>query len=335
MTAETDAAPPRVSVVMGVYNAAETLPAAVEGVLAQTFADWEFVIVDDGSTDGTANRLAEYAAAEPRVRVIRQENAGLTAALIRGCREARGEFIARQDADDVSAPERLERQVALLRDTPGAGFVSCTTRYVAPGGETLDLLSRPADPAEATRALLHEHQGPPAHGSVLFRRDLYDAVGGYRKEFYYAQDSDLWLRMAERALVAYVPEPLYDFRLSPHGISGSREALQRRFGEFGQACARGRRSGSGEAVPLEGAAVLREEVLAGRAARGGRGDGAGTNYLIATRLLARGDRRAIRYLSKTLRRRPWHLKAWARLAQSGWQALRPPQASGVPEGGGE
>ena len=105
---------PLVSVVMSVFNGGDYLQTALESVLDQEGVDFEFVVVDDGSTDGSAAKLAEIARRDARVRVIRQENAGLTRALMRGCSEARGDFVARQDGDDLSCAGRLARQARVL-----------------------------------------------------------------------------------------------------------------------------------------------------------------------------------------------------------------------------
>src|SRR5262245_10874644 len=116
---------PVVSVVIGTYNDAGCLSAAIDSIRAQTFGDWELIVVNDGSTDGTAALLDRYAAADHRISVILQANAGLTQALIRGCAAARGAYIARQDADDISYPLRLQRQVEALAAKPDVGLVSC------------------------------------------------------------------------------------------------------------------------------------------------------------------------------------------------------------------
>ena len=115
---------PVVSVVISVFNAGALLPQAMRSVLDQEGVDFEIVVVDDGSTDGSGEALDRYAREDPRVRVLHQENAGLTKALIRGCSQARGELIARQDVDDVSLPGRLEKQARLLRSDPSLAMVS-------------------------------------------------------------------------------------------------------------------------------------------------------------------------------------------------------------------
>jgi len=205
---------------MSVYNGAAHITRAIDGIRNQTWQDFELIIVDDGSTDQTPRIIETYQRQDDRIRVIRQENMGLTMALIRACNAARGEFIARHDADDWSEPTRVAEQVALLDADASHGLVSCATQYIGPKGELLELIARNDAPAEATRKLLDERQGPAAHGSVMFRRSLYEAVGGYRPEFYCGQDSDLWMRMAERLRIAFDTRLLYFARRDPNGVSG-------------------------------------------------------------------------------------------------------------------
>ena len=196
---------PEVTVVMGVYNDAQHLRESIESILSQQGVDFEFVIINDGSTDGSFEILEEYAARDTRVRVFHQENQGLTRALIRGCAEARGEFIARQDADDVSLPGRLAAQLkrACAPDRPvmiGVGCGCCTDE-----GDLLYETLPPHDPEEAVRVILEEGRGICCHGALLYRRDVYLAAGGYREPFYFAQDIDLVLRLASRGIVVGIP----------------------------------------------------------------------------------------------------------------------------------
>ncbi len=300
---------PRVSVVMSVRDDAERVRRAIQSIRSQTFTDWELIVIDDGSRDGTGTVLDELVTADGRIRAIHQEQTGLTRALIRGCAESRGEFIARQDADDLSGPPRLERQVSLLDANPDAGFVSCWTQYIGPENEPLELVTRPADSEEATRQLLVDRQGPPAHGSVMFRRALYEKVNGYRPEFYFAQDADLWLRMAERAKIGYVPQVLYYYRRDYNSISGTFRPMQRRFGEVGQACRKARLTGQPEAPHLAAAAALTEEILRAGAGVAGSDGAPEMSYLIGSRLARDRDRRAVGYLWKAIRDRRWYWRA--------------------------
>lgn len=310
-----------ISVVMSVHNGASYLRRSVLSILDQQGVHLELIVVDDGSTDGTHDLLAELARADPRVRVISQENKGLTAALIVGCREARGEFIARQDADDYSHPLRLQEQLRLF-DRPDVGFVSCATEYVGPADEYLTVVNRELDPVKATEALLNDRQGPPAHGSVIFRRSAYDAVGGYRPEFYYSQDSDLWLRLAERHLIAYLPEVRYVHRKEPSSISGARRRYQSAFARLAHECAVSRRAGISEERLLESARRLSAEVLASKDGPKVASTAHEISYLIGSQLVRNRDVRARRYLLDVVRANPLHWRAWARLTQSLFQGLR-------------
>lgn len=304
---------PRVSVVMCVYNGATYLSRSVHSVLAQTWTDFELVIVDDGSHDRTPLLLKELEQSDPRVRIITQANAGLTRALIRGCAEARGEYIARHDADDWSEPTRLAEQVALLESDPAIGFVSCATQYVGPDDEPLEIVSRSDSPAEATRKLLDERMGPPAHGSVMFRRCLYEAVGGYRPEFYFGQDSDLWMRMAEGAWIAYTPDWMYSARRDPNSVSGRMSGVQHAFGELGQQCRAARRNGQPEEIFLTAARELSESVCGKGRQTGTRCGESAMAYLIGATLRARGDHRSRNYFWQAVKLNPLNWRAWLRL----------------------
>ena len=128
---------PMVSVVMSAYNGAATLRGSVQSVLSQEGVDFEFIIVDDGSTDASPAILEQLSRADRRIRIIRQENLGLTRALIHGCAEARGRFIARQDCDDLSLPGKLKKQLQAIEGRTDVALVSCGTRFVGPNGELL------------------------------------------------------------------------------------------------------------------------------------------------------------------------------------------------------
>jgi glycosyltransferase involved in cell wall biosynthesis len=302
---------PLVSVVTGVYNGGTDLRPSLESVLDQRGVEFELIVVDDGSTDDTPVLLDELARRDPRVRAIRQENQGLTRALIRGCAEARGEFIARHDGDDLSLPGRLERQARRLQDDPSLCLVSCWATARGPGDELLLEICRSEEPDAATDGLLNRYEGPPHHGSVMFRRSCYERVGGYRAEFYFAQDSDLWLRLGEVGQLAYEQDFLYSFRVGEGSISSRWRAVQHALGELAHECQAARRAGKREDEPLRRAAALRPGLVPSA-----RPDLTAGAYFVGRCLLARRDPRARRYFRKVLARRPWSLKAWASLLQS-------------------
>lgn len=303
---------------MSVYNDAGRIESSVGSILGQSFHDLELIVIDDGSTDGCSQLLDGLASEDPRLRILHQENTGLTRALIHGCAEARGEFIARQDSDDWSHLLRIAEQVALFDKDPRLGFVSCTTECVGPGGEHMSFTERPADPEVATHGLLHNRQGPPAHGSVMFRKALYEKVGGYREEFYYSQDSDLWLRMGEQALIGYIPNVRYRYIKEPGSISGVGRPRQLEFARLVHACRVCRVSGTSESECLDEARKLMENIRSERLGSqiSGIDKSPEITYLIGSQLVKNGDRRAIGYLRQVITARPMHWRAWVRLVQA-------------------
>lgn len=219
---------PQVSVVMSVYNGADSLPRTIESILSQENVDFEFIVIDDGSKDDSCKILDIYAQQDSRMRVIHQENTGLTKALIRGCAEAKGEFIARQDAGDISYPKRLVSQFEQLRQEPNAVLTSCGTRYVDPEREVLYEVQ--ITQSELNEGLhqrsLEKLKGPSHHGSVMFRRNFYNMVGGYRAEYQVAQDIDLWIRLSECGLCLTTKEILYEAMWASNGISSRKRPQQ-------------------------------------------------------------------------------------------------------------
>ena len=214
---------PSISVVLPAYNAAATLFRAVDSIRAQTFRDWELIVVDDGSTDGTGEWLDSIARTEPRLRVLRRPHAGIVAALNAGLAAARGEFIARMDADDVSHPERLDEQSALFARRPELGlagtlveFGGCRER-AAGYALHVDWLNRLVEPGEI--ALNRFVESPFAHPSVMFRRGLVEQWGGYR-EGGFPEDYELWLRWLDAGVeTAKAPRVLLTWNDPPGRLS--------------------------------------------------------------------------------------------------------------------
>jgi hypothetical protein len=301
---------PQISVVMGVYNGARTLRGSVCSVLSQEGADFELIVVDDGSTDATTAILDELAADDGRIRIIRQKHRGLTDALIRGCAEARGDFIARQDADDVSLAGKFSRQLEAIASRPDAALVSCGTRFVGPNGEVLYDVAGPA--RDATDDLLTldpaRLRGPAGHGSTLFRRDLYERVGGYRPLFYFAQDLDLWIRLAEHGRYLVLSEVLYQVSVALSSISSLRRSHQVACTKIILECSRLRRSGISEGHALAEANAIRPHAHSPRAA-----ERAAALYFVGACLRKRGDPRAGQYFRDALRAYPLHLKSALRV----------------------
>ena len=297
---------PQVSVVMSVYNGMENLPETLDSVLSQAGCDLELIVVDDGSTDGSERILDEYAARDRRVRVIHQQNTGLTRALIRGCAEAQGEFIARQDSGDISLPGRLERQCDFLRSNPDAVMAACAVRFSGPLHEPLYEIAKPMAQLDAglRRLDVRTLSGPPHHGGTMFHRSAYRQAGGYRLPFTVAQDIDLWLRMAEIGQCLGMPEVLYQARLEAGSISSRRRDEQFSLGGLAVACALRRRDGLDEQTLLDAHV---SEAAESKAVN--RREKARFHYFIASCLREHDRVAANRYYRRALRDNPLHLKA--------------------------
>jgi FkbM family methyltransferase len=311
----------RISVVLSVYNDAAHLVETLDSILAQTEEDFELIAVDDGSTDESGAILRSYAERDVRVRVLRQENQGLTRALTAGCAAAGGTYIARHDSGDTSHPKRLAVQSRMLDAEPDVVFVSCATQYVGPDREPL-WITRPRirQPASllSPEGLL---DGPTHHGSVMFRRESYERAG---------QDYDLWYRLAEIGGYSAVDEVLYTARITPTSISSRARAPQQRLARLSEAARNSRRRGESEER------ILSEAGRIGPVRRGfSRRALAAGLYFIGEALRRNGDPRAMSYLGSALRTWPLSPRSWLRMAQAvltrtGLRAILPSVLSRLP-----
>lgn len=216
---------PIVSVILPVRNAARTIDDALNSVLAQTFRTFEVIVVDDGSTDGSADCIREASKQDARVRVVPSRSRGLTVALNTGIALAAGRFIARQDADDISMPDRFARQVDRLEQRSQLCAVGTGAIVIDEAGHSVGRLQVGSGPA-TVRGGLRNARMTPVHGSMMIRRECLRAVGGYREAFVACQDFDLWLRLAERYEIDNVTDPLYHWRLTSNSMYGSRRRTQ-------------------------------------------------------------------------------------------------------------
>ena len=216
---------PLVTVLLSTHNDLRFLPQAVESIRAQTLGDFEFLIVDDGSADGTADYLDVLRARDPRARVLRNDNnIGLTRSLNLGLAAARGRLVARMDADDICAPDRLEQQVAFLDRHPDVGVVGSSRTLIDEEGTTLGYARAvPDDLGIRWKCLLGN---PFAHPSVMLRREVLARHGlSYNESYPTAQDYELWPRVLRHVKGANLEEPLLRYRLRA-GISRMRRADQ-------------------------------------------------------------------------------------------------------------
>jgi glycosyltransferase involved in cell wall biosynthesis len=275
-------------------------------------------VVDDGSTDETAAMLQARAAQDSRLRIIRQANAGLTRALIEGCAAARGQYIARIDAADVAMPGRLAKQAAALDADASLAFVSCTTRFVDSDGDLLyEVRSRAG--ATAPMSIIDLTQatgvvdGPTSHTSVMFRRSAYEAAGGYRAQFYFGQDWDLWYRLAQAGTFQTLDETLVTMYVGRGDISMNWRDAQEQYARLSLECLRRRMRGESESDLLARAAALRAEM---RPAASSRKRAAAAAYFLGECLRRTGHAsKAAAHFRNALHENPLHLKAWVRLAQ--------------------
>lgn len=218
---------PHISVILPVFNAAAYVRQAVESVLAQTFSDFELVVIDDGSTDGSDRLLSELARMDSRIRLLAQENQGYSRTLNTAFQLAGGEFIARMDADDICLPMRFELQRQFLTDHPEIGVVGSRVLLIDPEGAPVCESFLEQHHEEIDRCHMAFCGSAIAHPSVLIRASLLGDVGGYRTEFEPAEDLDLWLRLAERTRLANIPQALLKYRLLEKSVSHTRRSEQR------------------------------------------------------------------------------------------------------------
>lgn len=207
---------PLVSVVMPLYNCEQFVRAAIDSILSQKFTDFEFLIIDDGSTDNSLSIARSYT--DSRVRVLAEPHEGLVATLNRGLSVATGKYIARMDADDVSSPRRLVQQIAVLESCDDIVLVGCCARCINTEGEPVGNYVIPAlGGKELAVALCASNQF--VHGSIMMRTQAALAVSGYRDAFLTAEDYDLWLRLGEIGHLAHLPAFLYQLRVHPQSKS--------------------------------------------------------------------------------------------------------------------
>jgi glycosyltransferase involved in cell wall biosynthesis len=283
---------------MPVYNAEKYLREAVESILNQTFGDFEFIIINDGSTDGSLAILEEYAARDERIRLVSRENRGLIATLNEGIALARAPLIARMDADDISLPERFKKQVAYLEAHPEVAVVGTDYQVIDDRSRVVVLHKRrPSEHKDIVAGLL-EGDSCLCHPTVVFRRDAVRALGGYNPDALHAEDYALWLSVIEHHQMANVPVPLVRYRahemsVSTQSIETQRETMERFCNE-----ARGRRG-----LPTDFVRGYHRPTDARSRSRwftsyGWCGYGQGDRLM------------ALEYAGKALLQTPWHMDAW-------------------------
>lgn len=247
---------PKVTVVMSVYNGERYVRDTIDSILNQTFKDFEFVIINDGSTDRTVQMINKYQ--DYRIRLIEnKENIGLARSLNIGLNMAEGEYIARMDTGDISMQDRLKKQVSILDSDKRIGLVGTACAAVDTRGRELYRIYPPCSDADIRTRLPHTNCF--IHSSVMFRRECIDTIGGYREIFDMAQDYDLWLRILEKYSVINIGEILHLWRLDMESATIGRREIQDIYMEFAKELASERRYLGKDRLYGKGEVSAREE----------------------------------------------------------------------------
>jgi GT2 family glycosyltransferase len=220
---------PAISVAMSVYNCERFLAPAIESILSQSFTDFEFLILNDGSRDRSAEIINGYAAQDQRIRPIHRENKGLIVSLNQLLAEARAPLIARMDGDDISKPERFAQQIAFMTAHPDHGVLGTWTEDMDEDGEPYHMTGSDHPVTNEEFQSVVGERSPLCHPSVMMRRDLALEVGGYHAAFRHCEDYDLWLRLASRTKICSIPERLLRYRHSDGQVS-TKHIVEQQYG---------------------------------------------------------------------------------------------------------
>lgn len=301
-----------VSVVTPVYNSRRFLKTAIESILCQTHRNLEFLLFDDGSTDGSIDVIRRYEQEDARVRGFLRTHSGYCVHLNEGIRVAKGKYIARFDSDDISDPGRLEYQVDFLERNLEVGAVASALILIDEGGLPFGRQGGSLRRHEIDERHIQGDSGVFPHPSVMMRTDLVRRVGGYRCQFEPAEDLDLWLRLAELSGLAVLQEELLSYRVHSGMTSVTRAELQRRKVVEILREARQRRG-----LPLAECKSIQEHGVVGGRKRlsdeTARMDKALINGFFET---------AEVYARRILLKRPWSISCWYRYARCKWARYR-------------
>lgn len=216
---------PLVSVLMPVYNGEDYLLESIDSILSQTYKNFEFIIIDDCSSDGTEKILSELE--DSRLRICRNDkNMGVALSLNRGISMAQGKFVARQDSDDISMVDRLRLQVNYLLKRPNCVAVGGQLKEINPAGEPIGWRFVPLAHKDIVDRMLQGRGGQIPHPSAMISMDAYKKIGAYREEFEMAEDLDLFLRLSEVGKISNLPNILVDYRIHSESVSESKKQQQ-------------------------------------------------------------------------------------------------------------
>ena len=231
---------------MSCYNASRHVSEAIESILSQTYGDYELVVVNDGSTDDTLEIVQAYAQRDRRIRILDKANTGLADSLNAGMRMARGEWIARLDADDIALPDRLTAQMAYVQSHPGTVLLGSGFIEIDVSGESLRTCRYPAEPETYMRQIEKAGRFAP-HSSCLYHKPTVERLGGFNPRFHRSQDADLWFRLSLIGEIVALPAPLVKIRRHQDSLSGADcGRTQAIFGMAAQVCHRLRLAGAAD-----------------------------------------------------------------------------------------
>ena len=219
---------PQISVILSVYNCEKYLSPAIDSIIKQQFTDYELIIVNDGSTDNSLTIINNYVNNNKKLFLINNEqNIGLTKSLNIALTKAKGKYIVRQDSDDISTMDRLQKQFDFLEANPTHALVGCNRQDIDEEGKTIIKRFHVSNDVNIRETLFRSN--PFVHGSLMIRRDAMNQVGCYNEKIKYAQDYDLILRIAEKFKIHILPDHLYKLRILDSSISRSKIIDQDKF----------------------------------------------------------------------------------------------------------
>jgi len=206
---------PTISVIMSVYNGEKYLREAINSILSQDFSDFEFIIIDDGSTDKSLEIIKSFV--DNRIKITSRENRGLIDSLNEAISLATGKYIARMDADDVCLPNRFSYQLKAFDDAEVALVGSWATK-INEAGEEIGVMSYPPIEYQKIKSFFIKHN-PFIHSSVMIKKEVFDTVGVYNSKYKHAEDYELWSRVLKKFKAVNIPEPLIKYRINNSGVT--------------------------------------------------------------------------------------------------------------------
>ncbi len=310
---------PSISIVMASYNSDAWIENTLRSILAQSYRDFELIIIEDGSSDQTSAIIKQFS--DSRIQLIEQPNTGLTKALMRGCALARGKYIARHDAGDFSFENRLADQMRVLEENHQTVLVSCSTKFVTPLNEQVYIIDHSKNSTSNTLEQRSTHQliGPPHHGSVMFRTADYKKVGGYRAQFKVAQDIDLWSRLLEFGNHISLATVAYQAILEPDSISMCKRDQQLQMQKFIIECIKERKAKGNDDRVLNDIENYYDKEL--NKPRTHHDSKAAYNYFLGSNLLKTKPSASLKYLRESLRHNYLQPKAYLKLIYAGFLTM--------------